>query len=188
MLATKKCFILVKLALVNSHDCSHATAFPLQIKRGSLTILAIRTFLCNISKRFSPTLLLNRTDMLFVIYFKFSKFIPYQLGIFHESVLQCLSFLITLLAFTLYRKQFSDCPFKACFKQICFNLKPQEYMDNNFYVNSVFNFIMRHCHAIFSSNLYKTSNDQFKTLHKILHFSNLWMPFTVCLGLPRWPK
>ena len=24
-------------------------------------------------------------------------------------------------------------------------------MDNNFYVNSVFNFIMRHCQAIFSS-------------------------------------
>ena len=29
-------------------------------------------------------------------------------------------------------------------------------MDNNFYVNSVFNFIMRHCQAIFSSNLYET--------------------------------
>ena len=98
VLATKKCFIQVKLALVNSHDCSHATAFPLQIKT---TILAIRTFLCNISKRFSPTLLLNRTDLLYVIYFKFSKFIPCQLDIFHESVPQCLSFLITLLAFTL---------------------------------------------------------------------------------------
>ena len=54
-------------------------------------------------------------------------------------------------------------------------------MDNNFYVNSVFNFIMRHCQAIFSSNLYKTSNDQFKTLHNILQFSNLCMPFTICL-------
>ena len=59
-------------------------------------------------------------------------------------------------------KQFSDCSFKACFKQMCFNLKPQEYMDNNLFVNSVFNFIMRHCQAIFSSILYKTSNDQFK--------------------------
>ena len=54
-------------------------------------------------------------------------------------------------------------------------------MDNNFYVNSVFNFIMRHCQAIFSSNLYETSNDQFKTLHKSLQFSNLCMPFTICL-------
>ena len=54
-------------------------------------------------------------------------------------------------------------------------------MDKNFYVNSVFNFIMRHCQGIFSSNLYKTSNDQFNTLHKILQFSNLCMPFTICL-------
>ena len=54
-------------------------------------------------------------------------------------------------------------------------------MDNNFYVNSVFNFIMRHCQAIFSSNLYETSNDQFKTLHKSLQFSNLCMSFSVCL-------
>ena len=53
-------------------------------------------------------------------------------------------------------------------------------MDNNFYVISVFNF-MRHCQAIFYSNLYKTSNDQFKTLHKILQFSNLYVPFTICL-------
>ena len=94
MLATKKCFLKVKLALINSHDC--ATAFPLQIK---ITMLAIRTFLCNMSKRFSPTLLLKRTDVLFVIYLKFSTFIPYQLYIFHQSVPQCLSFLITLLAF-----------------------------------------------------------------------------------------
>ena len=78
-------------------------------------------------------------------------------------------------------KQFSDCPFKACFKQMCFNLKPQEYIDNNLFVNSVFNFFMRHCQGIFFSNLYKTSNDQFKTLHKILQFSNLCMPFTICL-------
>ena len=96
VLATKKCFIQVKEALVNSHDCYHATTFPLQIK---ITMLAIRTFLCNMSKRFSPTLLLNRTDVLFVIYLKFSTFIPYQLDIFHQSVPQCLSFLITLLAF-----------------------------------------------------------------------------------------
>ena len=79
------------------------------------------------------------------------------------------------------RKQFLDCPFKACFKQMCFNLKPQEYMDNNLYVNSVFIFIMRQCPAIFSSNLYETSNDQFKTLHKSLQFSNLCMPFTISL-------
>ena len=53
-------------------------------------------------------------------------------------------------------------------------------MDNNFYANSVFNFLMKHCQAIFSSNLHKTRNDQFKTLHKILQFSNLCMLFTIC--------
>ena len=57
-------------------------------------------------------------------------------------------------------------------------------MDNNLYVNSVFNFIMRQqCQAIFSSNLYETSNDQLKTLHKSLQFSNLCMPFTISLVL-----
>ena len=54
-------------------------------------------------------------------------------------------------------------------------------MDNNFYVNSVFKFNMSYCQAIFSSNLYETSNDQFKTLQKSLQFSNLCMPFTICL-------
>ena len=91
-------FYSSKTGLVNSHDCYHATAFPLQIK---ITMLAItcRTFLCNMPKRFSLTLLLNRSDVLFVIYLKFSAFIPYQLDIFHQSVPQCHSFLITLLAF-----------------------------------------------------------------------------------------
>ena len=89
MLATKKCFIQVKLALVNSHDCYHATAFPLQIK---ITMLAIRTFLCNMPKRFSPTLLLNRTDVLLVIYLKFSTFIDLSIGYF-SSVSSTVPFL-----------------------------------------------------------------------------------------------
>ena len=172
--------------------------------------------------------------MLFVIYLKFSTCIPYQLDIFDQSVPQCLSFLITHLAFIIltdwfqflmtstdvisfpvfYPNDVSGCPklirflisigmqskkgLQCCTAQWvkgnnsqtahlrpalnrCFNLKPQEYIDNNSYVTSVFNFIMRHCHAIFSANLYETSNDQFKTLHRSLQFSNLCMPFTICL-------
>ena len=80
-------------------------------------------------------------------------------------------------------KQFSDFPFKACFKQMCFYLKPQEYKDNNLFVNSVFNFIIRHCQAMFSSNLCKTSNDQFKLNTKFCSSIINACQFTICLVL-----
>ena len=61
-------------------------------------------------------------------------------------------------------KQFSDYLFKACFKQMCFNLRPQQYTDNNFFENSVLNLssdIVRQCslqiyikQAMITSKLY----------------------------------
>ena len=92
--------------------------------------------------------------MLFLFCFKFSKFIPYQYCIFLMSQFHSAFpfwspfWLLLFLKKETINSQTAHLR-PVLFKQTCFNLKPQEYTDNNLFVNSVFNFIIRHCQAMF---------------------------------------